>query len=70
MIFVCLNTSLGSYWHTLESMYSDEMNHLEDKFVWYGMKSRKNWQNTSGSRQVFIYVQEQNMEKPVKDFCE
>ena len=24
VIFVCLNTSLGSYWHTLESMYNDE----------------------------------------------
>lgn len=24
VIIVCLNTSLGSYWHTLESMYSDE----------------------------------------------
>lgn len=24
VITVCLNTSLGSYWHTLESMYSDE----------------------------------------------
>ena len=23
-IIVCLNTSLGSYWHTLVSMYSDE----------------------------------------------
>ena len=24
IIIVCLNTSLGSYWHTLVSMYSDE----------------------------------------------
>lgn len=24
IIAVCLNTSLGSYWHTLESMYTDE----------------------------------------------
>ena len=24
VILVCLNTSLGSYWHTLEAMYSDE----------------------------------------------
>lgn len=24
VITVCLNTSLGSYWHTLVSMYSDE----------------------------------------------
>ena len=24
VIFVCLNTSLGSYWHTLESMYNNE----------------------------------------------
>lgn len=24
IIAVCLNTSLGSYWHTLESMYADE----------------------------------------------
>lgn len=24
VIAVCLNTSLGSYWHTLESMYNDE----------------------------------------------
>lgn len=23
-IFICLNTSLGSYWHTLETMYQDE----------------------------------------------
>ena len=38
VIFVCLNTSLGSYWHTLESMYSDEMNHLEDKLSGMGWK--------------------------------
>ena len=25
IIIVCLNTSLGSYWHTLVSMYSDEL---------------------------------------------
>jgi len=24
VIVVCLNTTLGSYWHTLISMYSDE----------------------------------------------
>ncbi|MCC8023802.1 MAG: hypothetical protein LIP16_00605 [Clostridium sp.] len=24
VVIICINTSLGSYWHTLETMYKDE----------------------------------------------
>lgn len=38
MVLVCLNTSLGSYWHTFIDMYSDEMTHLENKLSGLGYR--------------------------------
>lgn len=48
VIFVCLNTSLGSYWHTLESMYSDE-NGIQFAQSMIYTYQQELWENNWGS---------------------
>lgn len=48
VIIICLNTSLGSYWHTLEAMYDDEngIQFAQSMFYTY---QQELWENNWGS---------------------
>lgn len=48
VISVCLNTSLGSYWHTLESMYSDK-NGIQFAQSMIYTYQQELWENNWGS---------------------
>lgn len=49
VIFVCLNTSLGSYWHTLESMYNNE-NGIQFAQSMIHTYQQELWENTGAAK--------------------
>lgn len=53
VILVCLNTSLGSYWHTLEAMYSDE-NGIQFAQSMIYTYQQELWENNWGDEQQTV----------------
>lgn len=57
IVFICLQTSLGSYWHTLQTMYSDENGVQFAQSMIYNYQQEL-WENNWGSEAEPAYSSE------------